>query len=120
VKYFIPLAAVTLLWLAGPVSGLTNDITPDYLEGKWLFTHIVTEDSNKEIPVNRVMEFLPDGSLINYDAAGSEQSRASYGISGKSILYKDDKGEQKWKVLSAEKADLLVDHRGAQMFFTRQ
>ena len=95
------------------------ELSSDSLEGKWMFTHILMEGS-KEMEVNRQMEFLSDGMIVNYDAAGNEESRATYEITGDWIIYIDGNGKQKWKVVSFKENALHVDHRGAEMFFERQ
>lgn len=96
------------------------ELSADNLQGKWMFTHILIDDGARKMDVNRVMEFLPDGSVVNYDAAGNEKGRASFKISGNRIIYTDNNDNQKWEVLSFESDDLHVDQNGAQMFFKRQ
>jgi hypothetical protein len=76
-------------------------------------------DGTGDRPVNRGMEFLSDGTIINYDAGGNEKSQATYTIQGNSILYKDTHGEQKWRVEKFNKNVLNVDNSGAKMFFKR-
>jgi hypothetical protein len=66
------------------------------------------------------MEFLPDGEVINYDRSGNERSHATFTLNNGVILYVDNRGKQRWKVLDFTGDRLHVDHRGAEMFFERR
>jgi len=109
----IPLA---LALLASPC--MAAELSATSLEGTWIFTHIIM-DGEREMKVNRKTQFLADGSLVNYDAAGNEKSRGTYEVTGDTIVYTDDQGIQNWKVLAFDENSLHVDHRGAEMFFER-
>ena len=50
-------------------------LTTESLEGKWIFTHMILDGESRRT-VNRTMEFLPDGKVVNYDKAGKEAGRA--------------------------------------------
>ena len=97
---------------------MAAELSARSLEGTWIFTHIIM-DGERELRVNRKMEFLADGSLVNYDAAGNDESRGTYEVTADTIVYTDDKGQQNWKVLAFDENSLHVDHRGAEMFFER-
>ena len=113
--------AVLTLWLMvlTPFAALAGEWTADSLSGKWTFTHILM-DGTREMKVNNLTKFLPDGSTIFYDSAGNERSRGTYSVSASAIVYTDDKGEQVWKLVSFGDGKLHVDHRGAEMFFERR
>ena len=96
-----------------------EELSGDSLAGKWMFTHMVL-DGGSPRTVNQLMEFQSDGAIINYDPAGNEHSRASYTLQSGSIIYTDQRGEQTWKLVEYGGDSLHVDHRGAEMFFTRQ
>jgi hypothetical protein len=118
-KSLTSIVAVLFLMMTSTALCIAAELSSDSLEGKWMFTHILMEGS-KEMKVNRQMEFLSDGMIVNYDAAGNEESRATYEITGDWIIYIDGNGKQKWKVVSFKENALHVDHRGAEMFFERQ
>ena len=107
---------IIVLLLASPVFG--ESVTKDSIVGKWNFTHMLL-DGETSRKVNRIMEFLSSGEIVNFDATGSERGRASYKIASGSILYIDERGEQKWKVRKFDGKHLHVNHRGADMFFER-
>ena len=96
-----------------------DELSAESLYGKWLYTHILME-GGREISVNLSTTFSDDGTVVFYDPNGQERGHGTFTIQGGTILYKDDKGPQPWKVLSLEKDTLHVDHRGAEMFFKRQ
>ncbi len=102
-----------------PVSVYGADLSSDSLTGKWNFTHMILDDESIR-PVNRLMEFLPEGAIINYDQSGVENSRASYVIKPGVIIYTDKRGEQLWEVILFEEDKLHVNHYGADMFFEKQ
>jgi hypothetical protein len=112
------LAAALLLSFTS-LNSQADALTAESLHGQWLYTHILME-GGKEISVNFSTTFLEDGSVIFQDALGKERGRGSFTVQGDTILYKDDKGAQPWKLVSLENDSLHVDHRGAEMFFTRQ
>ena len=96
-----------------------TELSAQSLEGTWMFTHMIM-DGEREMQVNRETRFFTDGSLIYYDAAGNENTRGTFEVSGETIIYTDEKGEQNWNVLAFDGNSLHVDHRGAEMFFERQ
>ena len=118
-KSFISFFTAVNLLIVSTTTCIAAELTTDSIEGKWMFTHILM-DGTREMKVNRLMEFLTDGSIVNYDAVGNKKSHASFEISDDNIIYVDSKGKQKWKVISFEENVLHVDHRGAEMFFERQ
>lgn len=118
-KSLTSIVAALFLVITSTTLCIAAELSSDCLEGKWMFTHILME-GGQEMKVNRQMEFLSDGVVVNYDTAGNEKSRATYEIAGDRIIYIDGNGEQKWKVVSFEENVLHVDHRGAEMFFERQ
>ena len=95
------------------------EVTEEALAGKWIFTHMIL-DGETNRPVNQVMEFLSDGIVVNYTAAGTEQSRASYELQPGVIVYSDTNGKQKWKLKEFDGKALHVNHMGADMFFKKQ
>jgi hypothetical protein len=95
------------------------ELTAESLYGKWLFTHILM-DGDREMPVNRPIEFFEDGTVVNYDMQGNEKTRGTFRIEQDTILYEDDNGPQAWKLVSLDEHVLHVDHMGAEMFFNRQ
>jgi hypothetical protein len=113
-KIFIPLLAI----LVFPVYALAAELTNDSLAGKWIFTHMIL-DGESERPVNRLMQFEPGGAVLNYDAAGKEKSRAAFVIETGVIVYTDERGAQRWKVVEFSADSLHVNHSGAEMFFRR-
>lgn len=96
-----------------------GELSDDSLTGKWMFTHMILDGGNPRT-VNKLVEFRSDGEIIYYDAAGNEQSRASYSVMPGSITYIDQRGKQTWKLIEYGGDSLHVDHRGAEMFFKRQ
>lgn len=88
------------------------------LSGTWKFTHMIL-DGEQTVPVKRKMKFLPSGEIINYDRKGEEEGRANYVIEGGYIRYTDKRGKQPWKVIKFEEDTLVVDHKGAEMFFSK-
>jgi hypothetical protein len=118
-KSFISQIFFLVLAFSSVSIGTAAEISADAIEGKWMFTHMVL-DGEREMKVNRLIEFLPDGSAISYDAAGNKKSQATYTISGDNIIYVDSKGKQNWKIIAFDKDSLHVDHRGAEMFFDKQ
>lgn len=107
---------LALIIFASPCMAV--ELSAKSLEGTWIFTRIIM-DGETELKVNRKTQFLADGSLVNYDAAGNEKSRGDYEVTADTIVYTDDKGQQTWKVLAFDENSLHVDHRGAEMFFER-
>jgi hypothetical protein len=101
---------------------MAGEGAPDTLVGKWLFTHIVMDGGDNKMEVNRTMEFVADGTVINYhDPEGQhEASRGTYELTTDTILYRDGNGEQKWKIIEFEEKTLHVDQHGAEMFFLKQ
>lgn len=118
-KSFISLFNGVILLIVTTTTCIATELSTGSIEGKWLFSHILM-DGTREMKVNRLMEFLADGSVINYDAVGNKKSHATFEISGDNIIYFDSKGKQKWKVISFKESTLHVDHRGAEMFFERR
>ena len=118
-KFRFPVYAALVLLLTAPVTGNSAELTPESIQGKWMFTRILM-DGTREMQVNKLTEFLPAGSAIFYDAAGQERSRGTYEVSESAIIYTDDNGEQVWKLVSFGDGKLHVDHKGAEMFFERQ
>ena len=108
---------ILLLMLLAVVSH-GADLSNDTLSGTWMFTHMIL-DGERTVPVKRRMDFLPSGALINYDRKGEEHSRATYVIEGGVIKYSDKRGSQTWKVKQFDGDALIVDHAGAEMFFSR-
>ena len=76
-------------------------------------------DGEREINLNYKTEFLAAGTAVYYAAAGNQSTRGTYVVEGGTIIYTDEKGEQKWKLVSMNENSLHVDHRGAEMFFKR-
>lgn len=70
--------------------------------------------------VNVVMDFRPDGKVVNYNSSGEETDVATYELKQGSIVYSDKNGKQKWKLKKFGNGKLVVDHLGAQMFFEKQ
>ena len=77
-------------------------------------------DGESKRSVNRTMEFLSNGNVVNYDKAGNEESRASYTVTPSMIFYSDEKGDQSWKIKEYDGTILHVNHLGADMFFEKQ
>lgn len=102
--------------LAGIAHGA--DLSSTSLSGKWTFTHMIL-DGEKKVPVNLGMEFLPSGEVVNYSRAGKEKNRGNYVIDQGLITYTDKRGPQRWEVKQFDGDTLIVDHEGAEMFFTR-
>lgn len=115
----IAICATMALLLTAPVRGWAEELTTESILGKWLFTHILM-DKTQEIQVNKLTEFLPNGSAIFYLAPGVERDRGSYEITADAIVYTDKNGKQVWKLVSFTDDELHVDHKGAEMFFVRQ
>jgi hypothetical protein len=113
----LPFSAVLFSFL--PFVLFAAQPTTESLEGKWIFTHMIL-DGESERSVNRTMEFLSNGNVVNYDKAGNEESRASYVVKPSMIVYSDKKGDQNWKVIKYEGTSLQVNHLGADMFFEKQ
>ena len=111
--------AMMAILLSTPLCGWASDLTRQSLQGKWIFTHILM-DGSRQMEVNNLTEFSPNGVAIFYDSVGTERSRGSYEVAPNSIIYTDSKGKQVWKLISFEGGRLHVDHRGAEMFFERQ
>ena len=109
----------TYLFLLFSSNVIAENLSTSSLSGKWTFTHMNLDDTDDR-PVNRAIEFLNDGTVINYDASGNKKSNASYTIQGNTIVYQDKQGKQKWLVEKFDKTNLQVDNRGAMMFFERQ
>lgn len=97
---------------------MATELSARSLEGTWMFTHIIM-DGEREVKVNRKMQFFADGSLVNYDVAGNKKTQGTYEVTGNTIIYMDDNGKQNWKVLAFDENSLHVDHGGAEMFFER-
>jgi hypothetical protein len=113
--YFL---ALIIIFFPALVSA--DELTSDALVGNWLFTHMIL-DGESQRAVNMLMEFLPNGEVINYiDASGNELNRASYEITPESIIYTDENGVQTWQVVELSNNNLHVDNSGAEMFFTKQ
>ena len=110
-KNFLILIVALLL----PIIATADDVSADVLAGEWKYVRIVAEDY--ELDVNTIMEFQPDGIVINYYAPGKELSRGTYEIKGGQIIYSDANGVQPWDVISLTDKKLHVNHRGAEMFF---
>lgn len=102
-----------------PLTSLSAQLTEDSLAGKWIFTHMIL-DGESERSVNRIMAFLPDGNIVNYDKSGKKESRASYAVEPNAIIYSDERGDQTWKVKTYDGNNLHVNHLGADMFFEKQ
>jgi hypothetical protein len=97
---------------------MAKELSAESLAGDWVFMHIIM-DGERQMTVNRKTQFIADGTVVNYDAAGSEKSRGSFKLEGGTIVYTDEKGKQNWKVISFDSDSLHVNHRGAEMFFER-
>ena len=106
------------LMLALPLDVQAVDVTPDILVGKWKFTHMIL-DGQRNLKVNRLMEFRPDGKVVNYDNTGAEQSIATYRITDDAIIYSDKQGKQNWVIKKFDGSILHVNHKGADMFFEK-
>ncbi len=107
-----------LFFIFTPALALSLDVTPDALAGKWTFTHMIL-DGEQTRRVNKKMEFLPEGEVINFNKDGSEKSRATYTISDSTIVYTDKRGAQPWKIQKFDGKSLHVNHKGADMFFRK-
>ena len=118
-KSLSSIVATLFLMMTSSTLCIASGLSSESLEGKWIFTHILMEGS-KEMKVNRQIEFLSDGLVVNYGVAGNEESRATYEVTGDRIIYIDGNGKQIWKVVSFKENALHVDHSGAEMFFERQ
>jgi hypothetical protein len=111
---------LALIIIFFPAFVCAEELTHDALVGKWLFTHMILDGSSQR-PVNQLMEFLPNGVVINYiDAAGDELSRGSYEVEPGKVIYVDKHGTQTWKVVEFNNTMLHVNNSGAEMFFDRQ
>lgn len=97
------------------------ELSMDALQGQWTYTHILMEDGGRKISVNMPAEFRADGTVIFYSAQQpeAETSRGTFVIQGDTVLYSDGKGDQPWRLISIDDENLVVDHRGARMFFER-
>lgn len=113
-KIMLPVLLLMMLTVTARGADLSNGA----LSGTWKFTHMIL-DGERRVPVNRNMVFLPSGEIINYSRDGEEKSRASYVIDRGIINYSDKRGPQAWKVIRFDKDSLVVDHSGAEMFFTK-
>ena len=107
-----------LLLILMSVAAHAAEVSNKALSGTWKFTHMILDDE-RTVPVNRKMKFLSSGEIINYNRKGEEVGRANYVIDGSVIRYTDKRGAQPWKVIQFESDTLVVDHKGAEMFFTR-
>ena len=96
------------------------ELSTEALAGKWNFKYMILDgDTANKRTVNRILEFMPDGKVINYGRDG-KKTYAEYKISNGMILYSDEHGDQKWKVESFSKDKLHIDNRGAEMFLERE
>ena len=117
-KSMIRAASVLALTLGLAVHSVAGELTAASLQGKWLFARMLL-DGTTEMKPNRQMEFLGDGTVLNYDWEGKVGSRATWELENGRIIYQDQNGRQEWKVISFDGAALHVDHKGAEMFFER-
>lgn len=108
------------LFTAGPA--FAAELSVDALAGKWNFKYWAEKSSpDKKYPVNRIMEFKTDGSIINYGKHEQDKAdTAKFEIRGDTIIYSDKRGKQNWKLLSLTETELHVDHHGALMFLEKQ
>ena len=107
-----------LLLILVSVTTHAAELSNKSLSGTWKFTHMIL-DGEQRVSVNRDMKFLSSGEIINYNRKGEEDGRANYVIDGGLIRYSDKRGTQPWKVIQFESDSLVVDHKGAEMFFTK-
>jgi hypothetical protein len=63
---------------------MATELSARSLEGAWMFTHIIM-DGEREVKVNRKMQFFGDGSLVNYDVAGNKKSPGTCEVTGNTI-----------------------------------
>lgn len=108
------------LFILAASAGMANELSENKVIGTWTFTHLIM-DGGKEMKVNEKVVFGADGSYTQYHAlSGEPRGTATWAISGNTIKYADDNGEQDWKLVSVDDEQLRVDHRGAEMVFERQ
>lgn len=107
-----------LLLILASITAHAAELSNKSLSGTWKFTHMIL-DGERTVLVNRDMKFLPSGEIVNYDRKGEENGRANYVIDGDFIRYSDKRGAQPWKVIKFDSDTLIVDHKGAEMFFTK-
>ena len=103
------------LCLPGAATG--EELSKDQIGGKWIYQRIVAEDYT--LDVNRYIEFKPDGTVVTYYTPDKELSSATYEVTGRKVIYTDEKGAQHWVVENYDGKALSVDHQGAKMFFER-
>jgi len=96
-----------------------DDFTRENIAGTWTFTHMLI-DGGSEYKLNEKVVFGTDGSYQQYLPSGDLRGSATWEISGDTLIYNDDRGKQKWKLVSFEDGKLHVDHRGGEMFFERR
>jgi hypothetical protein len=113
------LLLTVMLFFFFPLALFAAQLTTDSLEGKWIFAYMILDGESKR-PVNKTMEFLSNGKVVNYDKAGNEESRASYTVKPNRIVYSDKNGDQNWKIKKYDGIILHVNHLGADMFFEKQ
>jgi len=119
-KLSVSLMLFMVLGLSAPATAAADGISADALSGRWLFTDLVMDQGGRKMAINQPVEFMADGAVVWYDAAGNAKNRGSFEISAGTINYSDEKGKQKWKVVSFDSDKMHVDHRGAQMYFERR
>ena len=118
-KSTISWIVTTLILSFASINSYADEFTAETLHGNWLYTHILME-SGQKISVNFSTAFLKDGTVIYSDPMGNEISRGTFAVKDNTVMYEDAKGPQSWKFVSFEDGQLLVDHKGAEMFFERK
>ena len=98
---------------------LADEFIKENVTGTWLFTHMIM-DGGSEVKLNEKVVFGDDGSYTQYLPTGDLRGRGTWEISGDTLNYNDQRGKQKWKLVSFEDGKLHVDHKGGEMFFERQ
>ena len=111
---------VSSLFMIATSLCIAEEFTAENLIGTWTFTHILMDDGSSEIQVNMKVEIEAGGSYKQYLPTGDLFGTATWEISGNTLKYSDDNGEQNWELVSFEAGILRVDNRGAEMFFEKQ
>ncbi len=94
-------------------------ISQEQLTGMWEFIAWAEADNPQEQkPIGVKMDFRADGTVISKKASGDV--KASYTVTGDTIVYSDADGEQVWKVQSFRPGEaMVVSNQGALMYFEK-
>lgn len=109
--------AVLFVTIASPC--VAEEFSRQNVAGNWTWTHMIL-DGEQEYKIDNQVELQADGTYVQYDRAGGIRVRATWEISGNTLVYNDEKGEQQWELVAFEDGRLHFDHAGAEMFFVRR